>query len=231
MKSRYLHMRGMGYASRHFLGICAILALFVTGINGIAAAEAKSLKLLALGTSLTQGFNLPPGTDYCAVLQAKLRAKGYDITVINAGVSGDTSDGGLARLDWLLEEPVDGVIVELGSNDALRAFDPAIPEKNIDAILTNLDGRKIPALLTGMKAPPNMGPDYVAKFDAIYPALAKKHGVLFYPFFLDGVAAQPKMNQADGMHPNEKGSQVIVKNILPYVEKLISQIQAKAPVK
>lgn len=211
--------------------ICAILALFVAGINGIAAADAKTLKLLALGTSLTQGYNLPPGTDYCAVLQAKLRAKGYDVTVINAGVSGDTSDGGLARLDWLLEDPMDGVIVELGSNDALRAFDPGIPEKNIDTILTKLGTRRIPVLLAGMKAPRNMGTTYVERFDAIYPALAKKHGVLFYPFFLEGVAAQPKLNQADGMHPNEKGTQVIVKGILPYVEKLIVQIKAQAPAK
>lgn len=224
-------MRGPGYVSRHFLSICAILAVFVAGINGIAAAEAKTLKLLALGTSLTQGYNLPPGTDYCAVLQARLRAKGYDVTVINAGVSGDTSDGGLARLDWLLEDPVDGVIVELGSNDALRAFDPSIPEKNIDTILSKLAARRIPVLLAGMKAPPNMGRAYVAKFDAIYPALAKRHGVLFYPFFLDGVAAQPKLNQADGMHPNEKGSQVIVTKILPYVEQLIAQIKAQTPVK
>jgi len=221
----------MGNVSRQFLSICAILAVFVAGINGIAAAEAKSLKLLALGTSLTQGYNLPPGTDYCAVLQARLRAKGYDVSVINAGVSGDTSDGGLARLDWLLEDPVDGVIVELGSNDALRAFDPAIPERNIDTILSKLAARHIPVLLAGMKAPPNMGSSYVAKFDAIYPALAKKHGVLFYPFFLDGVAAQPKLNQADGMHPNEKGSQVIVTKILPYVEQLIAQIKAQAPSK
>jgi acyl-CoA thioesterase-1 len=221
----------MGNVSRQFLSICAILAVFVAGINGIAAAEAKSLKLLALGTSLTQGYNLPPGTDFCAVLQARLRAKGYDVSVINAGVSGDTSDGGLARLDWLLEDPVDGVIVELGSNDALRAFDPAIPERNIDTILAKLAARRIPVLLAGMKAPPNMGPTYVAKFDAIYPALAKKYGVLFYPFFLDGVAAQPKLNQADGMHPNEKGSQVIVTKILPYVEQLIAQIKAQAPTK
>jgi len=213
------------------LSICAILAVFVSGINGIAAAEAKTLKLLALGTSLTQGYNLPPGTDYCAVLQARLRAKGYDVSVINAGVSGDTSDGGLARLDWLLEDPVDGVIVELGANDALRAFDPAIPARNIDAILSKLAARRIPALLAGMKAPPNMGSTYVAAFDALYPALAKKYGVLFFPFFLDGVAAQPKLNQADGMHPNEKGSQVIVTNILPYVEQLIAQIKTQAPTK
>jgi acyl-CoA thioesterase-1 len=126
---------------------------------------------------------------------------------------------------------VDGVIVELGSNDALRAFDPAIPERNIDTILAKLSARHIPVLLAGMKAPPNMGTTYVAKFDAIYPALAKKYGVLFYPFFLDGVAAQPKLNQADGMHPNEKGSQVIVTKMLPYVEKLIAQIKAQAPVK
>lgn len=227
MKSRYLNMRGWTCASRPILSAWAILALFLAGINGIAAAEAKTLRILAFGTSLSQGYNLPPGTDYCSVLQARLRSKGHDVTIINAGVSGDTTAGGLSRLDWLLQDPADGVILELGSNDALRSFDPSEPQKNLDEILAKLKARKLPVLLTGMKSPRNMGPDYTARFDAIYPALAKKYGVLFYPFFLEGVAAQPKLNQADGMHPNEKGTQVIVTNILPWVEKLIAQIKAK----
>lgn len=220
-------MRGWTCASRLFLSVCTIVALFLAGINGIAAAEAKSLRILAFGTSLTQGYNLPPGTDFCSVLQARLRSKGRDVTIINAGVSGDTTSGGLARLDWLLEDPADGVILELGSNDALRSFDPAIPEKNLDEILTKLKAHKLPVLFAGMKSPRNMGPEYTTRFDAIYPALAKKHDVLFYPFFLEGVAAQPKLNQADGMHPNEKGTQVIVTNILPHVEKLIAQIKSR----
>lgn len=228
MKSRYFHIRGVNNASRLFCCVFAILALILTGINGIAAAEAKTIRLLALGTSLTQGYNVPPGKDYCAVLQASLRAKGYDVEIVNAGVSGDTTDGGLARLEWLLEDPMDGVILELGSNDALRAFDPAIPEKNLNTILSILGTRNIPVLFAGMKSPRNMGPEYIARFDALYPELATKYRVLFYPFFLEGVAAQPKLNQADGMHPNEKGSLVIVKNILPYVEKLIARIKATA---
>ena len=209
------------------MSLWAILAVFLAGINGVTAAEAKPLRLLALGTSLTQGYNLPPGTDYCAVLQARLRAKGHDVNVINAGVSGDTTAGGLARLEWLLQEPVDGVILELGSNDALRSFDVRETEKNLDAILGTLKSRGLPVLFTGMMSPRNMGAEYVTAFDSLFPALARKHKVLFYPFFLEGVAADRRLNQKDGIHPNEKGTQVIVRNILPHVEKLIAEIKAK----
>ena len=157
------------------MSLWAILAVFLAGINGVTAAEAKPLRLLALGTSLTQGYNLPPGTDYCAVLLARLRAKGHDVIIINAGVSGDTTTGGLARLEWLLQEPVDGVIIELGSNDALRSFDVRETEKNLDAILGTLKSRGLPVLFTGMKSPRNMGAEYVTAFDSLFPALARKH--------------------------------------------------------
>ena len=207
--------------------IWLILSIFLLGINGIEAAAAKPLRILAIGTSLTQGYNLPPGTDFTAVLQAQLRAKGYDVAVINAGVSGDTSAGGLARLEWTLADHFDGAIVELGSNDALRGIDVAETRKNLDAILAIFKSHGIAVLLTGMKSPRNLGPEYVTAFDALYPMLAAKYQVLFYPFFLEGVAADLKLNQADGIHPNEQGTQVIIRGILPYAEKLIQQINAK----
>lgn len=184
------------------------------------------MRILALGTSLTQGYNLPPGTDFTAVLQARLEKAGFVVAVVNAGVSGDTSADGLARLDWALAEPCDAAIVELGSNDALRGLDVAQTQANLDAILVKLKSKGLPVLFTGMMAPRNLGTEYVTAFDAVYPALAKKHGVLFYPFFLDGVAADLKLNQKDGIHPNEAGTQIIVTRILPYVEKLIAQVRA-----
>jgi acyl-CoA thioesterase I len=207
--------------------IWLILSIFLAGINGIGSAHAKAVRILAIGTSLTQGYNLPPGTEFTAVLQAQLKAKGYDATIVNAGVSGDTSAGGLARLDWALAEPYDGAIVELGSNDALRGLGVAQTRANLEQVLTKLKARRIPVLLTGMKAPRNLGPEYVSAFDAIYPDLAKTHDVLFYPFFLEGVAANLKLNQADGIHPNEQGTLVIVRGMLPFVEKLIAKIGVK----
>ena len=189
---------------------------------------AKPIKVLAIGTSLTQGYNLPPGTDFTAVLQAQLKTKGHDVAIVNAGVSGDTSAGGLARLEWALSGDVAGAIVEFGSNDALRGLDVAQTRTNLDLLLGKLKERKIAVLFTGMKSPRNLGPEYVAAFDALYPELAKKHGVLFYPFFLEGVAANLKLNQADGIHPNEAGTQVIVKRILPYAERLLGQIKSKS---
>jgi acyl-CoA thioesterase-1 len=205
-----------------------ILAAFLAGINGIAGAAAKPVKIVAIGTSLTQGYNLPPGTEFTAVLQAQLKAKGHDVVVVNAGVSGDTTAGGLARLDWALTNDTVGVIVEFGSNDALRGLSVVETRKNLDRLLVKLKARRIAVLFTGMKAPRNLGPEYAGSFDAIYPELAKQHGVLFYPFFLEGVAANLKLNQADGIHPNEAGTKVIVKGMLPYVEKLLTQINAEA---
>ena len=192
----------------------------------LAAAEpanAAPFKILALGSSLTQGYGLPPGTEFTVQLQAALKRAGIDAAVTNAGVSGDTSAGGLARLDWSLADHPDAVILELGSNDMLRGVPPSETEKNLRAILTKLKAAHVKVLLTGMHAQRNLGADYVKQFDAIYPRLAKDYNVLFYPFFLDGVALNPKLNQADGMHPNPAGVKVIVARMLPLVKKLVPQ--------
>jgi acyl-CoA thioesterase-1 len=186
-------------------------------------ASATPFKILALGSSLTQGYGLPPGTEFPVQLQAALKKAGIDAVVTNAGVSADTTAGGLARLDWSLADHPDAVILELGSNDMLRGVPPAETEKNLRAILTKLKAAHVKVLLTGMHAQRNLGAEYVREFDAIYPRLAKDYNVLFYPFFLDGVALNPKLNQADGMHPNPAGVKVIVARLLPYVKKLVPQ--------
>lgn len=190
-------------------------------------AAAAPVKILAFGTSLTQGYGVAPGLDFTAVLQDRLRAAHVDATLVNAGVSGDTSADGLSRLDWSLADRPDAAIVELGSNDALRGQSPAQTETNIAAVLTRFKSAHIPVLLVGMKAPRNLGPEYAAQFDPIYPRLAKRFGVLFYPFILDGVAMNPKLNQADGIHPNPAGVKIIVGRILPLVRQLIASIPAK----
>ena len=176
-----------------------------------------------MGTSLTQGYGLPPGTEFTVQLQAALKRDGIDAVITNAGVSGDTSAGGLARLDWSLADHPDAVILELGGNDMLRGIPPSETEKNLRAILDKLKAAHIKALLTGMHAQHNLGAEYVKEFDGIYPRLAKDYPVIFYPFILDGVALNPKLNQADGMHPNPAGVKVIVARILPFVKKLVSR--------
>lgn len=190
---------------------------------GTGPACAEAVKIIALGTSLTQGYGLPPGTEFTVQLQKALKQAGIDAVITNAGVSGDTSAGGLARLDWSLADHPDAVILELGSNDMLRGIAPAETEKNLRAILTRLKAARIKVLLTGMQAQRNLGADYVRQFDSIYPRLAKDYNLLFYPFILDGVALNPKLNQADGMHPNPAGVKVIVARILPLVKKLVAQ--------
>jgi acyl-CoA thioesterase-1 len=193
-----------------------------------AVASARPVKIVALGDSLTAGLGLPLQAAFPAKLQAALKAKGIDATVVNAGVSGDTASGGLDRLDWSVPDDADAVIVELGANDALRGLDPALTQKALTAILDKLAARHIPVLLAGMKAPRNLGSDYTGKFDAIFPALAANHPVVFYPFFLEGVAGDPHLNQGDGMHPTAAGVEVIVKSILPQVEELIAGARAQA---
>ena len=195
------------------------LALLVGALGAHGAAAPR--KLLVLGDSLTAGYGLPPEAAFPVRLETALREGGLEVTVVNAGVSGDTTAGGLARLDWTLADKPDGVIVELGANDGLRGLDPKVTYDNLDGILTRLAQRGIPVLLTGMYAPPNLGRDYGQAFNAVFPRLAEKHGVLFYPFFLDGVAADPALNQPDGIHPNPRGVEVIVQRILPLVRKLI----------
>jgi acyl-CoA thioesterase-1 len=192
-----------------------------------AQSGTKTMKIVALGDSLTAGLGLPAQDAFPAKLQAALKAKGIDATVANAGVSGDTAAGGFERLDWSVPGDTDAVILELGANDALRGLEPALTQKALNAILDKLAGRHVPVLLAGMKAPRNLGSDYTAKFDAVYPALAANHRVLFYPFFLEGVAADPHLNQGDGMHPTTAGVEVIVRNILPQVEELIARARAR----
>ena len=191
-----------------------------------ARAADGPVKIVALGDSLTAGYGLPVAEAFPTRLQAALKAKGIDATIANAGVSGDTTAGARERLDWSVPEGTQAVIVELGANDALRGLDPKLTEKTLDAILTRLDQRHLPVLFAGMKAPPNMGADYATAFDAIYPALAARHPVIFYPFFLDGVAADARLNQADGMHPNPAGVAIIVGRILPAVEQLVGKARA-----
>jgi acyl-CoA thioesterase-1 len=200
------------------------LALWLGFFGGPALA--RPVKILALGSSLTQGYGLPPGTEFTTQLQQALKAQGIDAEVVNAGVSGDTSADGLSRLDWSLADHPDAAIVEMGSNDMLRGVSPAETEKNLRAMLTTFQKDHIPVMLTGMQAQRNLGADYVAQFDAIYPKLAKEFPVIFYPFFLDGVALNPKLNQADGLHPNPAGVKIIVARMLPDVKKLIAKVHS-----
>ena len=210
-------------ASRSIVGasLCLLLAVFLDSASGAA----PPIKILALGTSLTQGYGLPPGTELTALLEAQLKARRIAAKVINAGVSGDTSAGGLSRLDWSLADRPDAAIVELGGNDALRGLPPEQTEKNLRAILGKLKENHIPVLLLGMMAPRNFGPEYAAQFDAIYPKLAREFGVLFYPFVLNGVAMEAKLNQADGIHPNPAGEKIVANRIFPDVLKLVAEVR------
>lgn len=195
-----------------------------------AHAAGRPIRILAFGDSLTQGYGVPPGDDFPDVLEHALKAKGMNATVINAGVSGDTSAGGLARLDWSLEDannPPDAAILELGANDGLRGLPVDDMAKNLDTILARFKARGIPVLLAGMKAPRNYGDAYAKQFDAVYPQLARKYGVLLYPFFLDGVALNTNLIQADGLHPNPAGVEVIVRNMTLMVVRLIEQAKEK----
>ena len=186
----------------------------------VGAAEPKTL--LLLGDSLTAGYGLPAEDGFAAQLETALEADGMQVRVINAGVSGDTTSGGLARLDWALGDDPDAVVVELGANDGLRGIDPAITKANLDTMLTKLAAKEVPTLFNGMLAPPNLGREYGAEFNRLFPDLAERHGVAFYPFFLDGVAARPDLNQADGIHPNADGVAIIVARILPHVKRLLA---------
>jgi acyl-CoA thioesterase-1 len=192
-------------------------------------AAARTLKIVALGDSLTAGYGLGPGEAFPDVLQKALREKGFDVEIANAGVSGDTAGAGAERLDWSVPDGTDGVIVELGANDALRGIDPAQTRAALDRILTRLGERKIPVLLAGMLAPRNLGPDYIAAFDGMYRQLADKHGALLYPFFLDGVAGDKSLNLNDGMHPAAAGVSRIVERMLPTVETFITRLQRRPP--
>ena len=193
------------------LGLAVML-----GVPGLGRAD-TDLRVLALGDSLTAGYGLAPDDSFPAQLEAALRRAGIQARVVNGGVSGDTSAGGLARLDWLLAEKPDLVIVELGANDGLRGLDPASTRDNLDRILARFKQDGIAVLLTGMRAPPNLGQEYGDAFAALYADLARRYGAAFYPFFLDGVVADPALNQQDGIHPNAQGVAEIVARMLPLV--------------
>ncbi|WP_186467247.1 arylesterase [Bradyrhizobium stylosanthis] len=203
----------------------AVLMLALMTLANPAWAEAtKPLKLVVLGDSLSAGLGLPAQEAFPQKLQKALQAKGIAVDMTNAGVSGDTSSGGRDRLDWSVPDGTDGVIVELGANDALRGIDPALTRTALTDIVQRLKARRIPVMLCGMVAPPNYGADYAARFNSIYPDLAKKFDVPLYPFFLEGVAADAKLNQADGIHPTAAGVDIIVGNIMPTVEAFLGTI-------
>jgi len=195
--------------------------------EGQAARETKPVKMVVLGDSLSAGLGLPAAAAFPAKLQKSLKDKGIGVDMTNAGVSGDTSSGGRDRLDWSIPEGTEAVIVELGANDALRGIDPAVTRSALSDILTRLKARGIAVLLCGMLAPPNYGHDYADRFNAIYPDLAKSFDVPLYPFFLNGVAADAKLNQADGIHPTAEGVDIIVQSILPSVEALLGTIKGQ----
>lgn len=198
------------------VGLLALLSLTVPG-------QAEPFQIVGFGDSLMAGYGLDPGQSFPEKLQAALREKGHDVVIANAGVSGDTTSGGLARLDWSVPDGTQLVILELGANDMLRGVAPEIAEKNLDAMLLRLKERGIGVLLAGMLAAPNLGPDYRAAFDGIYPKLAAKYGVPLYPFFMDGVAGDTTMIQPDGLHPTAEGIDRMVERILPTVERVLAE--------
>jgi acyl-CoA thioesterase-1 len=206
--------------------VAAFVAAIVAVVPIVAAQAApdRPIKLVALGDSLTAGYNLPQSAAFPTVLEAALKARGHKVEIANAGVSGDTATGGLDRLDWSVPDGTDGVILELGANDMLRGTDPDVTRRALEAIVTRLKERKIPVLLAGMYAARNLGADYTRRFDAIYPELAQKHGLTLYPFFLDGVAGQSKLSLPDGMHPSAEGVKVMVERVLPTVETFLGRI-------
>ena len=211
-----------------FVHILVLGVALMTAATALAqtqtAAEAKPIKMVVLGDSLSAGLGLSASAAFPQRLQKSLKSKGMTVDMINAGVSGDTSSGGRDRLDWSVPEGTEAVIVELGANDALRGTDPAVTRAALADILTRLKARGVAVLLCGMVAPPNYGSDYSARFNAIYPDLARSFGVPLYPFFLEGIAGDARLNQADGMHPTAEGVDVIVKNILPTVQAFLGTI-------
>ncbi|MGE7369592.1 arylesterase [Neorhizobium sp. NPDC001467] len=207
----------------HFVVITALSLMTVPALAQ-DRADNRTVELVGFGDSLMAGYQLAPNESYTAQLEAALKAAGVDVTIANAGVSGDTTSGGLSRIDWSVPDGTDGVIVELGANDALRGISPEQSEKNLDAMLSRLKARNIPVVLAGMLAPPNMGSDYADRFNPIYKRLAEKYDVPLYPFFLDGVAGQQSLQLEDGMHPSAKGVGVMVERSLPVMQDFIRSI-------
>lgn len=202
-----------------------VVFVLLVVVLGLVAGEVRAdppKLVLALGDSLTAGYGLDQQDAFPVQLQAALVAAGTNVVIVNGGVSGDTSAGGRSRIEWLLVQPFDAVIVELGANDGLRGLDPAQTRKNLDWILATLKKRGIATLISGMLAPPNLGEDYGAEFNSIYPDLAQKYGAAYDPFYLQGVAADPELNQDDGIHPNAKGVAIIVKRLAPQLLDLLN---------
>lgn len=207
-----------------FMHIAVLMLALMTVVDPARAGPTKPIKLVVLGDSLSAGLGLPAQDAFPAKLQKALQAKGIAVDMTNAGVSGDTSSGGRDRLDWSVPEGTEGVIVELGANDAMRGIDPDLTRAALTDIVRRLKARKIAVMLCGMLAPPNFGADYGARFNSIYPDLAKQFDVPLYPFFLEGVAADAKLNQADGIHPTAAGVDIIVNDMLPTVEAFLRTI-------
>ena len=202
--------------------IFALICCLLLAVS--SAARADTLSIVGFGDSLMAGYELPPSDAFPVKLEAALKGRGHDVSIANAGVSGDTSSGGLARLDWSVPDGTHAVLLELGANDALRGISPEKTRDNLDAMIGKLKERGIAVLLIGIVSPPNMGSDYAARFNRIFPELAKTHDVALYPFFLDGVALQPGLDIGDGMHPNAQGVDIMVDRFLPFAETLITEI-------
>lgn len=223
MNVRHMRQAAPALVVTFTLSILAVLAAPFS----VRADTPQPVTLVAFGDSLTAGYGLKASEAFPAQLQMALQAKGYKVTIVNAGVSGDTTADGLRRFDWAMQPKPDGVILELGANDALRGIDPKEPSANLDKMLAALKSKGVDVLLTGMKAPNNWGTDYAKAFDAIYTDLAAKYGVTLYPFFLDGVALDPGFSQPDGLHPTARGVAEVVKRIMPDVEALVQRISQR----
>jgi acyl-CoA thioesterase I len=203
--------------------VAVLLGLaFGMSLGDPGLAQSRPIKLVALGDSLTAGFGLPQSAAFPAVLERALKARGYNVEIANAGVSGDTASGGLERLDWSVPDGTHGVILELGANDMLRGTDPAVTRRALEAIITRLKQRGIPVMLAGIHAMPNLGPEYARRFDPIYRELATKYGLVLYPHFLEGVVGDRTLNLPDGLHPTAQGVERIAQGILPSVERFLA---------
>ena len=210
-----------GFEVRLVNSVLLIFCFFLSS----AFAKNDTLEILMLGDSLTAGYGLPPNLTIPKLLERKIKSDYPNISIINGGVSGDTSAGGLSRLDWLLGPSIKAIIIELGANDGLRGINPSTTYSNLDQIIRKSKEFGLQVILTGMLAPPNLGPAYGDEFNRIYPDLAQKYDLIFFPFFLDGVVANPELNQEDGIHPNKYGVEVIAEKLNPYLRKLIGALR------
>ena len=221
-RPRFSFMRGQLLSA--FAVIMLASSQNLTPAYADSDANTDRIRITVLGDSLVAGYGLPPGVSFPDRLEIALQEAGFDITVVNAGLSGDTTAGGLARLDWSLADRSAAVIIVLGANDMLRGIDPASTRANLDAMIARLKQRNVTVMLAGMLASRNLGQDYVTAFDGLYPALVQKHDIDFYPFFLEGVALDPALNLPDGLHPNAAGIDEIVRRILPSVTTMLDHI-------